>query len=67
MVVKLNAIQDNKISITCAGCKHTVVHEVANLLLVANSETTTHEIRTRATCPKCLTVGDNTYRICCGG
>ena len=63
MVVKLNAIQDKSISITCARCKHTVVHEVANLLLVVDGETTTHEIRTRATYPKCLTVGDNTYRV----
>ena len=63
MVTKLNAIPNKRISITCARCKHTVVYEVANLLLVANSETTAHEIRTRATCPKCLTVGDNTYRV----
>ena len=63
MVTKLHAIRDKKISITCAGCKHTVVHEVANLLLVVDGEATTHEIRRRATCPKCLAVGDNTYRV----
>jgi len=44
-----------------------VVHEVANLLLVVDGDTTTHQVRSRATCPKCLTVGDNTYQVCCGG
>ena len=63
MVTKLNAIPYKKISITCAGCKHTVVHEGANLLLAVDGEATTHEIRRRATCPKCLAVGDNTYRV----
>ena len=63
MANKLKAIANKKISITCAKCKHTVVHEVANLLLVVSGDTTTHEIRRRATCPKCLTVGDNTYKV----
>ena len=63
MVNKLKAIANKKISITCAKCKHTVVHEVANLLLVVDGEATTHEIRSRATCPKCLTKGENTYRV----
>ena len=63
MVTRLNAIPDKKINITCAECKHTAVHEVANLLLVVDGETTTHEIRKRATCPKCFAVGNNTYRV----
>ena len=63
MVSRLEAISHKKISITCAVCQHTVVHEVANLLLVVDGETTTHEIRSRATCPKCLEVGNNTYKV----
>jgi len=63
MPPKLKTISDKTIIITCAACKHTVAHEVANLLLVVDGETTTHEIRTRATCPKCLCVGNNTYRL----
>ena len=54
---------DKKISINCAICEHTVVHEVANLLLVVDDKATTHDVRKKATCPKCLTVGDNTYRV----
>ena len=63
MVTTLNTITDKSILITCAACKHTVVHEVANLLLVVDVDTTTHQVRSRATCPKCLAVGDNTYRV----
>jgi hypothetical protein len=63
MVQRLEAIPNLKISITCGGCQHTVVHEVANLLLVVDGKTTTHEVRTRATCPKCLVVGNNTYKV----
>ena len=63
MVATLNTITDKSIHITCAACKHTVVHEVANLLLVLDCDTTTHQVRSRATCPKCLAVGDNTYRV----
>lgn len=63
MVSTLHAISDKKISITCAICEHTVVHEVANLLLVVDDKATTHDVRKKATCPKCLTVGDNTYRV----
>lgn len=63
MVDRLAAIPDKKISITCAVCQHTVVHEVANLLLVVDGKTTTHEVRARATCPKCLAVGNNTYKV----
>jgi hypothetical protein len=63
MVQRLEAIPHKKISITCAGCQHTVVHEVANLLLFVDGETTAHEIRNRASCPKCLEVGNNTYKV----
>ena len=45
------------------GCQRTVVREVANLLLVVDSKTTTHEFRTRVTYPKCRMVGNNTYRV----
>lgn len=63
MVQKLQAIRRKKISITCAGCHHTIVYEVANLLLFVDGEATTHEIRNRASCPNCLEVGNNTYRV----
>lgn len=63
MLTRLDAMPNKKISITCAGCQHTVLHEVANLLLVVDGETTPHDVRTRATCPKCLEVGNNTYKV----
>ena len=63
MTTPLNRIQSKQIRITCAACAHQVVHEVANLLLVVDGETTTHTVRSRATCPKCLKVGDNIYRV----
>lgn len=59
----LKDIVHKKISITCAVCKHVVVHKIANLLLVVDEDMTTHEVRLRATCPKCLTVGDNSYTV----
>ena len=63
MAYKLEEIPHKKLCITCARCRHTVEHEVANLLLVVDGRTTTHEVRTRATCPKCIEVGNNTYRV----
>jgi hypothetical protein len=63
MATKLKDIPHKKISITCALCKHMVIHEVANLMLVVDENMTTHELRLRATCPKCKTVGDNSYSV----
>ena len=59
----LKDIANKKISITCAVCKHLVVHEIANLMLVVDEDMTTHEVRLRANCPKCQTVGDNSYTV----
>lgn len=50
-------------SITCAVCQHNAVLEVANLLLVVDEDATAHDVRRRYTCPKCKTVGNNTYKI----
>jgi phage FluMu protein Com len=63
MITKLKDIAHKKIIITCAMCNHLVAHEIANLLLVVDEGTTTHEVRLRATCPKCQTVGDNSYTV----
>jgi len=63
MTAMLKDIPHKKISITCALCQHVVTHEVANLMLVVDENMTTHEIRKRATCPKCKAVGDNTYTV----
>jgi hypothetical protein len=63
MTAMLKDIPHKKIIITCALCKHVVIHEVANLILVVDEGMTTHEIRQLATCPKCKAVGDNTYTV----
>ena len=63
MTTKLKDILDNKISITCASCSHIVIHEVANLVLVVDEDTTTHTVRKRATCPACKTIGNNIYEV----
>ena len=62
-VTKLNTIPDSSLSITCAVCQHNAVLEVANLLLVVDEDATAHDVRRRYTCPKCKTVGNNTYKI----
>ena len=63
MAVRLKDIPNKKIRIKCAVCDHLVIHEIANLILVVDEATTTHEIRLRACCPKCKAVGDNTYSV----
>jgi Zn finger protein HypA/HybF involved in hydrogenase expression len=63
MATKLKDIPNQKISIKCAVCRHIVIHEVANLILVVDEEMTTHDVRQRASCPKCKAVGDNTYSV----
>ena len=62
-MTKLNIIPDSSMSITCAVCQHNAVLEVANLLLVVDEDATAHDVRRRYTCPKCKTVGNNTYKI----
>ena len=37
--------------------------EVANLILVVGEEAPVHDVRTRYSCPKCKTKGNNTYQI----
>lgn len=63
MTTKLKDVRNKTISITCTACQHVVNHEVANLLLVLDDDTTTHAVRQRASCPKCKAVGDNIYSV----
>jgi len=62
-MIKLSAIPDHTLSITCGLCKRYTMLEVANLILVVGGDATAHDVRQRYSCPKCTAKGNNTYQI----
>ena len=61
--MRLGAIADGKIIITCGACKHHAVLEVVNLIFVVGEDATAHDVRQQHLCPKCYSKGNNTYKI----
>ncbi len=62
-MIKLSAIPDHTLSITCGVCKHHSMLEVANLILFVGGGSTAHDVRQRARCHNCCAKGNNTYQI----
>ena len=63
MNVKLSAVSDKKMDLTCSACGHNFSYKIADLALATSDDTTTHEVRQRAVCRGCGARGNNTYVI----
>ena len=63
MNIKLSAVSDKRIDLTCSACGHKLSYKIANLMLTTSDDTTTHEVRQRAVCRSCGVRGDNRYQL----
>ena len=53
MNIKLSAVSDKNMDLTCSACGHEFSYKIADLMLTTSDDTTTHEVRQRAVCRSC--------------
>ena len=64
MNMKLSAVSDKHMELTCSACGHEFSYKIADLILATSDDTTTHEVRQRAVA-EAVVLGAITPIRCC--